>query len=57
MSDNFGMLSLYVRDMEKAKAFYVDFLGMEVVEAFSGPSFILTMRQAREPVELRSGRY
>jgi predicted enzyme related to lactoylglutathione lyase len=37
---NLGFVVLYVRDLEKAKAFYTDTLGLSVVEAVSGPSFV-----------------
>ena len=37
---NLGFVVLYVRDMEKAKAFYTDILGLTVVDAVSGPNFV-----------------
>jgi lactoylglutathione lyase len=37
---NLGFVILYMSDMEKAKAFYTDVLGMSVVEAISGPTFV-----------------
>lgn len=37
---NLGFVILYVQDMEKAKAFYIDVLGLSVVEEVSGPSFV-----------------
>lgn len=40
MNHAFGMLSLYVRDVEKSKAFYTEFLGMKLVSDFSGPEFV-----------------
>lgn len=42
---NLGFVVLYVRDMEKSKAFYTDVLGLTVVEAVSGPNFV-TLRPA-----------
>lgn len=36
-------LGLYVRDMEKAKAFYVDFVGMKLISELSGPGFYFLM--------------
>jgi predicted enzyme related to lactoylglutathione lyase len=42
---NLGFVVLYVRDLDKAKAFYTDVLGMTVVEAVSGPTFV-TLRPA-----------
>jgi predicted enzyme related to lactoylglutathione lyase len=43
MNYEFGMLGLYVRDMEMAKAFYVDFLGMKLIDQLSGPGFTFLM--------------
>lgn len=37
---NLGFVILYVRDMEKSKAFYTDLLGMTVVDEVSGPNFV-----------------
>ncbi len=37
---NLGFVILYMSDMEKAKAFYMDVLGMTVVDAISGPTFV-----------------
>jgi predicted enzyme related to lactoylglutathione lyase len=37
---NLGFVILYVRDMDKVKAFYTDLLDMTVVEAISGPTFV-----------------
>jgi predicted enzyme related to lactoylglutathione lyase len=42
---NLGFVILYVRDMEKVKAFYTDVLGLSVVEAVSSPTFV-TLRSA-----------
>ena len=39
MHYGFGMLALYVSDMEKATAFYTEFLGMKLIADFSGPAF------------------
>lgn len=39
MKHGFGMLTLYVRDVEKAKAFYTDFIGMKFVPEFSNATF------------------
>jgi len=41
MNHGFGMLTLYVSDMEKAKAFYTEFLGMQFLADFSSPTFVL----------------
>lgn len=35
-----GLVILYVRDIAAAQAFYTDVLGLTVVEALSGPTFV-----------------
>jgi predicted enzyme related to lactoylglutathione lyase len=37
---NLGFVVLYVREMDKAKAFYTEVLGLTVVEAVSSPTFV-----------------
>ncbi len=37
---NLKFIILYIRDMEKAKQFYSETLGLSVVEAISGPNFV-----------------
>ena len=37
---NMGFVVLYVRDVDKMRAFYTDFLGLTYVEAVSGPHFV-----------------
>ncbi len=37
---NLGFVVLYVRDMDKVKAFYTDLLGLTVVAEVSGPTFV-----------------
>ena len=37
---NLGFVVLYVRDLEKSKSFYTDVLGLTVMEAISGPTFV-----------------
>ena len=37
---NLGFVVLYVRDIEKVKAFYTDILGLTMVEAVSSPTFV-----------------
>lgn len=37
---NLGFVILYIRDMDKAKAFYTETLGLPVVEELSGPAFV-----------------
>ncbi len=37
---NLNFIILYVSDVEKSKAFYVNALGMSVVEAHSSPTFV-----------------
>ena len=40
MNHTFGMLSLYVQDIEKSKAFYTEFLGMKLIPELSSPTFV-----------------
>lgn len=42
---NLNYAIVYVRDLDKAKAFYTETLGLTVVEALSGPTFV-TLRPA-----------
>src|SRR5207244_3718595 len=42
---NLGYAVLYVRNMDEAKAFYTDVLGLTVLEEVSGPTFV-TLRPA-----------
>ena len=42
---NLGYVILYVGDLEKARTFYADTLGLTVVDAHSGPNFV-TLRSA-----------
>lgn len=53
MKYSFGMLSLYVQDMERAKAFYTEFLGMTVIPAFSNPSFVFLQPAEGTPIALQ----
>jgi len=41
MNHAFGMLTLYVNDVEKTKKFYTDFLGMQFLADFSNDTFVL----------------
>ena len=43
---NLGFVILYVGNLDKAKAFYTEALGLSVVEASSGPTFV-TLQPAR----------
>lgn len=49
----FSMLSLYVSDIESAKAFYTEFLGMKIVPEFSGPSFVYLQPVEGTPIGLQ----
>ncbi len=40
MDYGLGMVSLYVRDIQKTKEFYADFLGMKVIQQLSGDNFV-----------------
>lgn len=42
---NLGFVVLYVQDMNAARTFYTDVLGMTVLEAISSPTFV-TLRPA-----------
>jgi predicted enzyme related to lactoylglutathione lyase len=37
---NLGFVVLYVQDMEKVQAFYIETLGLTVVESVSSPTFV-----------------
>jgi predicted enzyme related to lactoylglutathione lyase len=41
MSSRLGLLMLLVRDVPAAKAFYTDYLGLEVVPQFSSDEFVM----------------
>lgn len=41
MNHGFGMLTLYVKDVQKAKEFYTEFLGMQFLQDFSNDDFVL----------------
>src|SRR5215510_2966157 len=41
MNYQFGIAILYVRDLETAKRFYTEKLGLSIVEAQSGPTFVI----------------
>ena len=41
MSSQLGLLMLLVKDIARAKAFYTEYLGLEVVQEFSGDDFVL----------------
>src|SRR6266487_6919153 len=49
----FGMLSLYVRDVEKAKAFYTEFLGMKFIPEFSSPTFVFLQPTEGTPIAMQ----
>ena len=53
MEHAFGMLSLYVQDVEKAKAFYTEFLGMKLIPAFSGPTFVFLQPSEGTPIAIQ----
>src|SRR5216683_294608 len=54
MSYKLGLVSLFVRDVAKAQAFYVDFLGMKVVSEFSGPDFVFLVPTWGTPIALQN---
>ena len=47
------LVSLFVRDLETSRAFYVDLLGMEVVQRLTGDNFIFLRSRAGTPIALR----
>ncbi len=53
MNYAFGMLSLYVQDVEKSKAFYTEFLGMKLIPAFSSPTFVFLQPTEGTPIALQ----
>src|SRR5439155_13475316 len=53
MNHTFGMLSLYVQDIEKSKAFYTEFLGLKLLPAFSGPGFVFLQPTEGTPIALQ----
>jgi predicted enzyme related to lactoylglutathione lyase len=53
MNHTFGMLSLYVQDVEKAKAFYTEFLGMQLIPALSGPNFVFLQPAEGTPIAVQ----
>jgi predicted enzyme related to lactoylglutathione lyase len=53
MKYGFGMLGLYVRDVEKSKAFYTEFLGMKLLSAFSSPTFAYLQPTEGTPIALQ----
>ena len=53
MNYAFEMLSLYVRNVEKAKAFYTEFLGLKLLPAFSGPGFVFLQPTEGTPIALQ----
>ncbi|GLV60904.1 hypothetical protein KDH_77230 [Dictyobacter sp. S3.2.2.5] len=54
MQHGFGLLGIYVQDIEKAKAFYVDFLGMQLVPENSTPTFIYLNPVKGTPILLQA---
>ncbi len=41
MSSHLGLLMLLVSDVPRAKAFYTEYLGLEVVQEFSSDEFVM----------------
>ncbi|GAC1302396.1 MAG: hypothetical protein NVS4B7_20590 [Ktedonobacteraceae bacterium] len=54
MNHAFGMLSLYVQDVEKSKAFYTEFLGMKLLPAFSSPNFVFLQPSTGTAIALQN---
>jgi catechol 2,3-dioxygenase len=53
LSYKLGLVSLYFRDVARARAFYVDTLGLQVVAEFSGPDFVFLRPAGGTPIALR----
>lgn len=51
---NLGFVILYVQDMDKAKAFYTDVMGMTVLEAVSSPDFVTLRPTSGSLIALQS---
>ena len=45
MSAHLGLLMLLVSDVPRCKAFYTEYLGLEVVQQFSGDEFVMLRSQ------------
>ena len=45
MSSHLGLLMLLVSDVPRCKAFYTEYLGLEVVQQFSGDEFVMLRSQ------------
>ena len=54
MAYGFGLLGLYVQNVEKAKEFYVDFLGMQLVPENSTPTFVYLLPAKGTPIALQA---
>ncbi|WP_201363522.1 VOC family protein [Dictyobacter formicarum] len=54
MKHGFGLLGIYVQDIEKAKAFYTDFLGMQVVPENSSSTFVYLNPVKGTPIALQA---
>jgi catechol 2,3-dioxygenase-like lactoylglutathione lyase family enzyme len=54
MSYKLGLVSLFVRDVPKAQAFYEGFLGMRVVPEFSNADFVFLLPAGGTPIALQN---
>lgn len=46
MPISLGLVSIYCQDLERARAFYTETLGLAIAEPFSGPAFIFLVAGA-----------
>ena len=53
MDYSFGMFSLNVRDVKKAKEFYADFIGMQVIAQLSSDTFVFLQPKSGTPIALQ----
>ncbi|MDP9371394.1 MAG: VOC family protein [Chloroflexota bacterium] len=54
MSYALGIVNLFVRDLERAKAFYTQTLGLPVIAELSGPTFVALRLAHGSPIALQS---
>ena len=48
-----GIVNLFVRDLERARAFYTETLGLPVIAELSGPAFVALRPAHRSPIALQ----
>ena len=53
MSYGLGIVNLFVRDLERAKIFYTETLGLPVIAELSGPAFVALRPAHGSPITLQ----